>query len=220
MHSNLPLAATSWQLCPVITRVRSVFDSETSACIVHEILNRVHRNRMHTSKFLQAFAPHHRTIIIDEFANDCNWISANQLRHCNACLGVTTTRTQTIRISYQRKYMARSGKITPLRCRVSENIDGLCTLLRTDSGSQSIECINRNCKCSSLLILIALHHCWQVEAICNLLRNRCADNARGVTDHKAQCLRRCAFSKQHQIALILARFIIGDDHKLAEFKFG
>jgi len=92
------------------------------------------------------------------------------------------------------------------------------TISGGNSGGNAGGGLDRNREIATEWLCAALHHQWQVELTAAVLRQCKADQAAGVRCHEVDIRRSNLVSRDHQIAFVLAIFVVhqNDDLALAE----
>ena len=83
-------------------------------------------------------------------------------------------------------------------------------------SAASIETVNA----VPMLRAVARRHGRQVQALAALARERQADQAAAEARHEVDRLGRDVFGGEHQVAFVLAVFLVDEDHHAAGAQFG
>ena len=93
--------------------------------------------------------------------------------------------------------------------------DGLGTVVGGDTSGAAFELIDGNCKGGAEHGGVVLYLVGQIELLAALYRDRGAEHAAGVLQHEVHLLGCNLLCGDNQVALVLAVFVIDDDHELA-----
>ena len=104
------------------------------------------------------------------------------------------------------------GRTRIVVCQPSHGRDAI---LRRDSGRGAVLVIDRDGECGSVRRVVLGDHRREAQAVRGLGGQRRADDAAGVADDEGHLLGRGVHCGEHEIALVLAVVVVGDDHDLA-----
>ena len=159
--------------------------------------------------------PRHRAVVVQNFAKHAGRLQAGEPRKIDRRLGVTGATQHAALLGAQREDVPGLDEIFRLRVRIGDRRDRLRAIVRADAGRDAIRRVDRDGEIGPIHLAVLRHHALQAELLRAFVRNRHADQAAAMHGHEVDRFRRGFLRRHHEIALVLAIFVVGHDHDLA-----
>ena len=161
----------------------------------------------------------HGAVIIHDLTNHTGGIEPRQPREIHRRFRMPRTHKRATFPRHQRKDMAGRDDMFPPHFRIDRNRDSARTVSRRNARGHAVTRFNGNSEGGLMPRAIRLRHQRQAQLIHARTRHGKADQAARITRHEIDCIRGRELRGDHQIALILAVFIIHQDEHAPAARF-
>ena len=153
----------------------------------------------------------HAAVIIHDLTNHAGRIEPRKPREIHRRFRMAGAHQRAAFARHQRKDMAGCDDMFPPQFGIDRNGDGARTISRRNARGHTIARFNGNGEGGLVPRAIGLRHQRQAQLIHPCARHGKADQATRIACHEIDCIRRRELRGDHQIALILAVFVIHQD---------
>jgi len=158
-------------------------------------------------------APRHGAVVLEDFADHRRRLAAGQLGEVAAGLGVAGAHQHAAVLRHQREDVAGLDDVGRLRALGHRRLHRAGAVVRRDAGGDALGRLDGEREGGAVRRAVVAHHQRQAELAAARLGQRQADQAAAVLGHEVDRLGRDVFGGQHEVALVLAVFLVDqDDH--------
>ena len=187
-----------------------------ASAIGDQVGDRDERQGVGAREFDQPRQAHHGAVVVDDLAENAGRVAARDACQIDRRLGVARPRQDAAGTGAQGKDMAGPGEIARAGVAIAavagERADRACPVGGRDARRRAVAIVDRNRERGAVLLRVVLHHLGQVQLVEPSAFHRNADDARGVAHEERDHLRSRAVRRHDEVALVLARLVIHDDH--------
>ena len=170
--------------------------------------------------FEQVRQARHLAIFLEDFADHRRGLQPRQAGQVATRLGMAGAHQHAALLRLERKDMAGLNDVGRLGVLLHRSQDGLGAVGRGNAGGHAFRRLDRNGEVGAQRQLVGRHHQRQIEQAAALLGQRQADQAAAVFGHEVDRFGRDEFRRQHQVALVLAVFLVHQDDHFAGLEVG
>ncbi len=167
---------------------------------------------MGLGKGAQVWKAGHAAVVVQDLADHARRGMARQLGEVAAGLGMAGAGQHATGLSHQGKDVTRLNEVLGLGCRRHGSKNGGCTVCRTDAGGHPPGGLNGHRKCGGMGRAVLVNHHGQLKLTAAGFREGQADQATSKPGHEIDGLGRNSVGRHDQVALILAVFVVHQDH--------
>ena len=183
-----------------------------ATAIVNQIGDRADFEAVLLRELQQIGQARHLAVVFEDFADDGRRRHASELREIASGFGVAGAHQHAAALSSQRENVARLHDIFGFRIALDRCVHRARTIRGGDAGSHSVSRFDRYGEVGAHLRAVVEHHRRQIQLSAALFGEREADQAAAILRHEVDRGRRRELRGHHQIALVLAVFLIDQDH--------
>ena len=190
-----------------------------AAAVLNQIGNRADLQPVLRGEKLQIGQPRHRAVGIHDFANHGSGRAAGHARQIAPGLGVPGAHQHAALHGLNGKHMPRLHQVLRPGLPRHRRFDGARAISRRNAGGHALGRLDGSGKGRAITRAVVLAHGRQAQLLAALLRERQANQPARVRGHEVDGLRRHEIGRQHQIALVLAVFLVHQNHHAAGLEF-
>ena len=158
--------------------------------------------------------PRHFAVGLHDLANDRGRVMPRQPRHVTAGFGMTGADQHAAGAGAQRKHVPRRGNVRLSRLRVDRGGDGQCAVGGGNAGAHALARLDADGKRCLVARRIVHRHHRQAQLLDPLGWQRQTDQPAPVRRHKVDRGRIGKPCGNHQVAFVLAVFVVDQDKHL------
>ena len=183
----------------------------------HELRHRNEREPVPGRDALEIGPPRHRPVGVQYLADHARRVEPREARQVHARLGLADALQHAPRPRPQREHVPGTPQVGRHRGGIDRDADGRCAVGRGDAGRhpEAGRRVDRDGEGRLVRLGILLGHLGEPQGLAPLRHQREADEPTPVRRHEVDHLGRDRFGGADQVALVLAGFVVGDDHQLA-----
>ena len=170
---------------------------------------------MRATEFNEVRQSCHRAVIVHDLADDRCRLEARKRRHIATRLGVAGSYQYAPLLGPQRKHMAGLNQVGGTCLARNGRLNGARPVGRRNAGAHPFGCLDRDGELGAVAGAVAGHHQGEIELSAPVFGKREADEPTAKTRHEVDRFGRDELGRQHQIAFILAIFLIDQNHHSA-----
>ena len=167
------------------------------------------------AEFQQLGQPRHGAVGVEDFAEHARRGKPGEPREIDAGLGVSGAPQDAPGFCAQWKDVAGLDEVVRRGFGVGENADGFRAVVRADAGRDIFRGIDGDGEVGAVAFAILEHHALEAELLRAFIRDGRADESASVRGHEVHRVRRNFFGGHHEVALVLAIGVVGDDDEFA-----
>ena len=185
------------------------------AAIVNQVGDRTDLEPVQTREFGQVGQPRHRSVVLQDLAQDSGGRMAGEPRQITARLGVAGAHEHPALLGDQRKDMSGMHDVGRLRVGSARDPDRVRAVRRGDARGHAMRGLDRYGEVRAVHRAVDSRHRRQVELPRSRFGDRHADQATTIFGHEIDRLGRDAIRGHDQIALVLAVLFVDEDRHAA-----
>ena len=170
--------------------------------------------------FQQVGQTGHFAVFLEDFADHRRRLQTRQLRQVAARFGMSGAHQHAAVLRHERENVAGLDDVVRAGILLHRSQHGLGAVGGGNAGGHAFCRLDRNGEIGAERRLVARHHQRQVELAAARLGQRQADQAAAMLGHEVDGFRRDEFGGQHQVALVLAVFLVHQDDHFAGLEVG
>ena len=168
-----------------------------------------------SAKSLDLRPAHHGAVVVDEFADHADRLEVREAAQIDRGLGMAGAHQHAAVLGDEWKDVAGAREVRGTRIVIGKTAHGRDTILRGNTGGGSMLVVDRYGERGAMRRVVVGDHRREPQPVRGRGGQRRAHDAAGVTDDECHLLRRRMHGGEHQVALVLAIVVVGDDHDLA-----
>ena len=187
----------------------------SAAAVFNQVGNGADLQAMLGRKQLQVRQAGHRAVILHDFADDGGRCATGHGRQIAARFGVAGAHQHATFHGLQGKDVPGLDQVIGLRLGGYRHLHGAGTVGGRDTGGHAFGGLDRHREGGAHLGAVARHHGRQLQPLAALLGQRQADQAATEACHEVDGFGGDMVGGQHQVAFVLAVFLVHQDHNAA-----
>ena len=184
--------------------------------VLDEIADRDHLQRVAPGQVGELSQPGHPTALVEHLADDAGRVAAGQPGEVHRRLGVAGAAEHAAFLGPQRKDVAGHGQVVGPHVGIDERADRHGAVIGRRAGGHPAARIDGDGEGGAHRRGVLGDHHAQLELVEPLAGHRHADQAAAVGRHEVDGLRRGLVGRHHEVALVLAVFVVDDQQDPAQ----
>ncbi len=157
----------------------------------------------------------HGSVVIHHFTDNAGRIQPGEPRDIDGRLGMSGALKDAAVLRHQREHVPRRHDILGALRRIDRDRDGPRSIRCGDPGGHPVPRLDGDGKCRLIGRLVILNHQLQADMVDPFAGHGEANQPTAEFGHEVDRLRRRHLAGDHEIAFVLAAFIIDQDHHAA-----
>ena len=184
-----------------------------------EVADRADLEPVRASEIHQVVEPGHRAVVAHDLADHRAGIEAGEAGDIDRRLGMAGADEHSAGPRHQREDVTgRDQSVGPV-AGVDRNRDRARAIGRADPGRDPLFRLDRDGEGGLVAATVGARHRFEAELVGPFLGQREADEAAAVPRHEIDCVGSCHLRRDHQIALVFARFVVDENEHASVARF-
>jgi hypothetical protein len=180
--------------------------------VLNEVFDGDERQVVAGREGLQVGHAGHRAVVVHDLADDAGGGEAREAREVDAALGLTRTLEHAPGPRPQREDVSGRHEVFGAALGRGGHADGVGPVGGRDARGDALAGLDAHGKRGLQRGLVFLHHHGEAQAVNLLLGEGEADEAAGFAGHEVDGLGRHLLRGEHDVALVFAVFVVGENH--------
>ena len=180
-----------------------------------QVSNRQHLEPVQFTKLDQVGYPRHRAVVVHDLADDPGRNEPGYARQVYRGLCLPGADQHSAPARAQGKYVPGAREIGRCGPRRDSHANGACAISRRDAGGDTLPRLDALSESCAEARGVFLRHGPETQVVSPLLGQRQADESPAEAGHEVDGLRSDKLGRQGQVALVLAIFIVYNNHHAA-----
>ena len=191
-----------------------------AAAVADKVGDRADLQAMLAREDFQVRQARHRAVVLHHLADHCSRLQPGHARQVAACFGMAGAHQHAAVLCLQREDVAGLHQVAGHCIAGDSGRDRARAIRGRDAGGHAAGRLDRDGEGGAMACAVARGHRRQLQAFAAFARQSQADQAARVTRHEVDRFRRDVLGGKHEVALVLAVFLVDEDDHAAGGQLG